>query len=32
MHLMYIYIFYIIFMLCQVEDITLSATLKFEYK
>ena len=31
MHLMYIY-FYIIFMQCQLEDISLLPTLKFEYK
>ena len=29
---MYIYIFYIIFMKCQLEDISLLATLKFDYK
>ena len=29
---MYIDIFYIIFMYCQLEDISLLATLKFEYK
>ena len=29
---MYIYIFYIIFMWCQLEDISLLETLKFEYK
>ena len=30
---MYIYIYiYIIFMYCQLEDISLLATLKFEYK
>ena len=29
---MYTYIFYIVFMLCQLEDISLLATLKFEFK